>query len=634
MQPSLVQRTARHVAVMIAALAVVVAATGCGDDGSTNATASTGTMVVTTTSTSPLRLAPIDLSNAPSIAQDPAGAAAGIAQYWSGYQRPSGDVFDPIYQRGGIRYSEAEWAYAATHLAAATSNAQLAEFGLKAADWVADHPNVQKTAPSSFEDAAMAGVALDVKRLPPSALRDRVARRVSAWLAKYRPALLFDSKYHTNKSLVEAVAIIDMLRAGVKLPRAAFWRARAMAIIGSSMPRVARPYTTTTSLGATTVLSDPPKNPIAYHALTLGYLARAVQSLGTKAPLETRRLLVHMARGLVFLTAPDGDSAQWGRSQAQAWSGALGAYGLRVAERYGTARDRGRFEATARALLGRLQTAYHRGPYGLFYVPAFADGGGAKAYTEPRGVDEYANAVTYVALATKALAWQLDVPGAGRPRTAGALAAIDGAVKLNAGSNGETIVVRKPTLWFGIRPIGMLDGNHGYDLRYDFGLYAAETKDAHGAWVDLIRPRPQTTGRGVDSAGPVLVTAGGLRGYPTTETATTDPKTGRVTLSVAWVHGTTTLGRGNVVYVPLSGGVRMAVLAPAGTHMEVSIFARNPRLTAAGVRDGQTLAQLSRGAHARVDAKRYGSAYDRVQRRVRVTFPVGAPTTVTYRLAP
>ena len=156
-------------------------------------------------------------------------------------------------------------------------------------------------------------VAADLQRMEPSAERDRVAQRVKRWLAGYRPALLFDDTYHTNKSLVEAVGILEMLDAGVKLPRASFWRARAMAVIGTSLPRVARDYTTSTSMGATTVLSDPPKNPVSYHALTLAYLARATQILGRRTPIETRRLLVHMARGLVFLTAPDGDYAQWGR---------------------------------------------------------------------------------------------------------------------------------------------------------------------------------------------------------------------------------------------------------------------------------------------------------------------------------
>jgi len=150
----------------------------------------------------------------------------------------------------------------------------------------------------------------------------------------------------------------------------------------------------------------------------------------------------------------------------------------------------------------------------------------------------------------------------------------------------------------------------------------------------VIRPRPQTNGTGVDSAGPVLVAADGTRAYPTTETASTDRASGRVTLAVAWMHGTETVARGNVVYTPTSTGVRMAVLPPAGLRVEMSIFARDPKIAAAGIRDGRSLTQFSAGARTKVDATRYGSAYDRVQRRIRVTFPAGAPTTVTYRLAP
>jgi len=617
-------------AVVAGALAASLLA-ACGSSGSSSATAAStaATTEVQHVGGVKDRLAPIDLGDAPRIDEDPAGAAAQIARYWAGYQLPTGDIVDPVYQRGGIRYSQAEWAHTALHLAARTPDPQLEAFGLAAASWVAGRPEVHRTGPSSFEDADMAGVAADLQRMEPSAERDRVAQRVKRWLAGYRPALLFDDTYHTNKSLVEAVGILEMLDAGVKLPRASFWRARAMAVIGTSLPRVARDYTTSTSMGATTVLSDPPKNPVSYHALTLAYLARATQILGRRTPIETRRLLVHMARGLVFLTAPDGDYAQWGRSQAQAWALSLGAYGLRVAAPHATARERPRMQATADLLLQRMQSAYHRGPYGLLYVPAFADLD--RPYVEPRGVDPYANLVTYLPLALKGLAWLPDAPApANRP--AASATAVSGTVRLNPGTNGESVVVRRPAVWFGVRPAGMLDGNHGFDLRYDFGLFAAKARNAAGTWVDVVRPRPATTGTAVDSAGPVLVSPAG-RAHPTAESVRTTAG-GGVVLGVAWMRGGSVVARGTVTYTPQGAGVRMTTSAPpAGSDLELSIFARDPQLGAGTVRDGAALARIGRG-HARIDERRrYGSAYDRVQRRVLVDYPDGRPATVTYGLA-
>jgi len=627
----------RTAASLLAVLLGAVTLSACGGGGSSDATASSVTAQTTTPRIAKAtdRLPAMDLQDAPTFDADPAGAAAQIARYWTGYQLPTGDVVDPIYQRAGIRYSEAEWAYVALHLAARTPDPQLEAFGLDAANWVAERPQVHKTRPSSFEDADMAGLAVDLQKLPASPERDRVAAKVKRWLAGYRPALLFDDKYHTNKSLVEAVGILDMLDAGVKLPRAAFWRARAMAVVGTSMPSVARAYTTSTPMGATTVFSDPPKNPISYHALTLGYLARATQILGKRTPIETRRLLVHMARGLVFLTGPDGDFAQWGRSQAQAWASSLGAYGLRVAAPYATARERGRMYATANQLLRRMQAAYHQGPYGLYYVPAFADLD--RPYVEPRGVDPYANAVTYIPLALKGLAWLPDAPKAptgddATPEQDAAATAVPGVTRLNPATNGESVVVRRPRLWFGVRPAGMLDGNHGYDLRYDFGPFVAKVRNGDGAWVDVLRPRPATTGKAVDSAGPVLVTPSG-NAYPTADGVRTTAA-GVVTLDVAWMRGTSSVARGTVTLTPLAAGLRMTTsAAPAGTRFRVSVFARDPKLGKGTIRDGAALARVGRGL-ARVDPRaRYGSAYDRVQDRVLVDYPDGAPVSIAYGLA-
>jgi len=300
-----------------------------------------------------------------------------------------------------------------------------------------------------------------------------------------------------------------------------------------------------------------------------------------------------------------------------------------VAAPYATARERPRMQATADLLLRRMEQAYHRGPYGLYYVPAFTDLD--RPYVEPRGVDPYANLVTYLPLALKGLAWLPDAPAPAARADASAVA-VSGTVRLNPGTNGETVVVRRPAVWFGVRPAGMLNGNHGYDLRYDFGLYAAKARTKAGAWVDVLRPRPATTGTAVDSAGPVLISPQG-RAYPTAESVRTT-RDGSVVLGVAWVRDGTAVARGTVTYTPQGAGVRMTTSTPpAGTDLQLSIFARDPTLGAGTVRDGAALARIGRG-HARIDPrKRYGSAYDRVQQRVLVDYPDGARATVTYGLA-
>ena len=71
-----------------------------------------------------------------------------------------------------------------------------------------------------------------------------------------------------------------------------------------------------------TALSDRYAQPPAYHALTAGFLARAIDLAGAARPGRARRALGSPS-ALWAYQSPDGDLAYMGRSQGQAWALAL-----------------------------------------------------------------------------------------------------------------------------------------------------------------------------------------------------------------------------------------------------------------------------------------------------------------------
>ena len=169
---------------------------------------------------------------------------------------------------------------------------------------------------------------------------------------------------HSNKYIVEAVAYFELARSGLRsdvpgavADRAAARRAgaacdilnrivpaRVRALRGHAWPGTASPRSRTATA-----------QPLAYHALTAGLLARAIDVAGPAASRAARRALRIGVRTMWAYQAPDGDLAYFGRSQGQSWALALGALAAAARPRPGRATRQARaFRAVADRALGRL----------------------------------------------------------------------------------------------------------------------------------------------------------------------------------------------------------------------------------------------------------------------------------------
>ena len=134
----------------------------------------------------------------------------------------------------------------------------------------------------------------------------------------------------SNLKLVDALAILAITRLGIvsatpgaRLSNPAAARAAAIAVINQRVPQVAHRSLTARIRGTTlrrgAVISDPPRDPLAYHALTAFMLREAVALLGPEASRAARRASADALEALSDLMAPDGDVAYLGRGQGQVW---------------------------------------------------------------------------------------------------------------------------------------------------------------------------------------------------------------------------------------------------------------------------------------------------------------------------
>ena len=111
-------------------------------------------------------------------------------------------------------------------------------------------------------------------------------------------------------------------------------RARALAVLERDLPRSigreAEARGREGTLSGLGVLSDQPTYPLAYHAMSVAALARALQLLGDDAPAEARELFRRAMLAQASYMAPDGDVAFLGRAQGESWALAATAYARRV----------------------------------------------------------------------------------------------------------------------------------------------------------------------------------------------------------------------------------------------------------------------------------------------------------------
>src|SRR5215207_608578 len=310
---------------------------------------------------------------------------------------------------------------------------------------------------------------------------------------------------YNNLKLVDATTVLTIAGAGLRAadpagrlanPRAA--RRAAARIVNRRVGEIADFGLRGTEAGAPrrgTILSDPPSDPVAYHALSAFMLDLAVGELGREASRSARRAHRATLEALAVLVTPDGDVSYLGRGQAQVWVPAVAAAALAAGARAFPARAP-RYLGAARAALRRLERLHATRDRGFDVVPDVS----GRATTA--GLDPYVHTVAYNGLALFGLGVARDslrrVPGTTpvrKPPAARRFAVADpDATGLGVTGNGRT--------WMAVHAIR----RNTSDLRHDFGLLALERR-ARGGWRDLLAPRPRTEATG-EPAGPALLRGG------------------------------------------------------------------------------------------------------------------------------
>jgi hypothetical protein len=500
----------------------------------------------------------------------PAGAASGddlngllnaSLDAWAAAQTESGAY--PDYARPGCAgrcggYDEAMLGYAMLLNGLRTGDQHQLDASFKAIAWTAS----QEHKPwSVFETFAMASAHnLARTQLPDDPRFQAVRGQWENWL-RAAPVLRLHRSRYSNQVLVDAVAMLELDRSGLTsdipgslLADRAGNVARAAALINRAIPQIARRFTTGPRGARLTVLSDPPSNPIAYHGLTAGFLARGIELLGARASASAHATLAKMARASAHIAAPDGDLAWSGRSQEQAWVLPLSAYAALGARTEHAL-------PLADAAVNRLVSLHRGGPHGFAITPTLAAGADGADLPVDLGIDWYASTAAYTGLTTMGANWMAERLEAARPSRGQRLpAGRNGATTLSRGG-GSFATVRRGDSWYAVRLAA------AGDLRMDFGVAAWKTRDVAGTWSDRLPLRP--VGRG--GAGPYLVRHGRSAAAHAELLAVT--RRGVVTLKGGgFKAGRRYLQMTRFVVTPAANHLRYEFSARRGDHVLYSVF--------------------------------------------------------------
>ena len=495
--------------------------------------------------------------------------AAEIAAPWPALQRSNGHFRDYVTRRAPSRdrddYGDALLGYGLLQRAARTGDARLRDTGLRAIRFALRSRGSTAVAP--FRYFAIAAAYNLAKRRFRTAPLFRSARPRWERVMKRLKILRVGRGEVTNKSLVEAVQILELARTGLRSkrrgtilndPRRSVRLVRRL--LGRDLPRAARPFERASGrAGRTAMIGDFTSVPLAYHALASGFLARSIDLLGRRAPARARRLLRRSADASWALAGPDGDVSYWGRSQEQAWTLSLTAYGAETAARQpGGGARAARYRALSTRAVERLDDAYGASREGYAITPAIARDIDAGI----KGLDYYVAAASYNGLTLVALDWAI---GSARSnRSPGELGADrNGSFRL-ATRDSTFATVRRGDVWFAVK-----QAKTAKDLRYDFGLVAVKVRGDDGTWRTLpVRPRRE---RESDTAGPIL-RRGGRRGVPEGRRLRVDGR-GAVTVTGGYRRGRRWLRRGvRFRFTPTGCGVRLRAPRRAGDAFEYSAF--------------------------------------------------------------
>lgn len=491
--------------------------------------------------------------------------AARDAAPWPALQVSDGQFYDYVSGAadGAGRYGESMLGYGLLQSGLHFGDRRLITSALRAIAYAVDRPWLQVQDPSVFESFALAA-AYDLARVR---LVDDPAFRLlrRAWrrrLELLRPICLRPgSACPFNKQVVEAAAVLELVASGARSHVAGTWLSRrraALRVVAEFVNHTVPAHVQIEGLGSegSLVLSDIGVEPLAYHALTLGFYARCLELLGRRASYRAWGALEAGARASWLLAAPDGELSYVGRSQEQSWTLPLTVYGVEVAAHRTGRLWAARFGALAQRAIDRLQSAYPLTHDGLLIVPALAQG----IVRWYRGMDDYAAARPYNGLTIVALnlAAEERVP----PAQGGIAADAPGAYVLRAQS-ADMAVVRSGNLWFAVKREQSTD-----DLRDDFGLVALEALSRSG-WRAAIPIRPHVSAL---SDGPLLLSRGQTYAPYGDQIAASGQAINLSGGGFSTSRGSGAVRSVNFVYQPAGCGVRLSFPAQPGDRYRYSLF--------------------------------------------------------------
>ena len=513
--------------------------------------------------------------------------AADMAAPWPDLQLTKGPEkdryrdFTDRYIKGFplTRYGEAMLGYGLVQTGLRDGDERLMDSGLTALAYVANRNPRKHHRASVFEEMAMpAAYNLVKRRIPnhPIFARNRAAwetflRRIRPVSTPYRQP---NTRRYSNHYLVEAIGVLELMKTGLtsSRPGATLGGKRRLAksityrLLNQTIPQYAREDAVRTRGGTAVMISDRPDQPLSYQGFSIGFYARAIRLMGSKAAPAARGALRDAVNASLLFTAPDGDSGYWGRSQEESWALSSTALGAEVAAALpgsNASRDRAYRGLGERALV-RLRDAHPVGKEGIAFVPAIAQ----HMRLGTRGVDENAGAPSFAGVTLVSLNWALDEMPA-KPRLGRIGTDTNSIAKL---SNGESrfASVRRGNVWFAVRQTRSV--RRELDLRYDFGVVALKVRKGR-KWRDVMRIRPrQLTER--DSAGPLLV-QGRTVGLPYGTRMRTGSR-GSVIITGGFATTRGVVMRPNVVFriQPTPCGVRIVWPGRAGDSFVYSAFMR------------------------------------------------------------
>ena len=379
-----------------------------------------------------------------------------------------------------------------------------------------------------------------------------------------------------NYKIVDAAAVLMLLETGLRpaSPSARLAdreRARAAALgtleldVPRALGRRAEAHGADGALTGLGLLADQPTYPLAYHAMSVAALARALEVLGDRAPPVARESFRRAMLAQASFMAPDGDVAFLGRAQGESWVLAATAYaGEACAGIFASSQPRSaRICATlASRAVQRLKRLHGFGGGVLAIVPRFT----AVAPTG-EGLEHYARVMTFNGLIGMFLGWA----------RRGAATASDVApmpLPLDRGGyfvdpDRARLVVRRGPVWFAVHAVGPIRVN---DLRYDFGITALKFRRGNH-WVDVIPQRPLAESGPLDGGGPALVTPYGLA-FPRGRRFFVDEHPGEVVVDGGYrtATGYWALRRTHFRFVPSARGVTVVAHAPPGSVLRVQDY--------------------------------------------------------------